>query len=349
MPQAISSFIKTHGSQMSGKSPLSAGLSYDVVTVGAVQMQMELVRNGTHYAKKVFELTRKAVEQGSQLVVFPEDSATPLLGLIPGIEKIIKNSDISSAVSQLAGDGVRVADIFRAIAPAAKSIYVTTYSQIAKCFGVYIIAGSIFLPDDDGKVYNQCYVFGPEGEVVGIQKKLNLFQMESGWGLCPGFKHEIFETRVGRIGIPICMDVTYFETCRILASEGVELLIMPAANPEVYHQWEQLRGLWARVQENYLYGVQCCMVGDFAGLQLRGHTSFYAPLDMTDDRSGILKTSETPDMEEVVVYSLDYSKLRKLREKQNPFAKLNYELFRRSLLKAYDIYLSKSAGGRSVL
>jgi hypothetical protein len=54
-------------------------------------------------------------------------------------------------------------------------------------------------------------------------------------------------------------------------------------------------------------------------------------------------------MEEVVVYSLDYSKLRKLREKQNPFAKLNYELFRRSLLKAYDIYLIKSAGSRSVL
>jgi predicted amidohydrolase len=173
--------------------------------------------------------------------------------------------------------------------------------------------------------------------------------MESGWGLYPGFEYEIFKTEFGRIGIPICMDVTYFEICRMLASEGVELLIMPAANPEVYRQWEQLRGLWARVQENYLFGVQCCMVGDFAGLQLRGHTSFYAPIDMTNDRSGILKTSDTPDKEEVVVYSLDYSKLRRLKEKQNPFAKLNYELFRRSLLEAYDIYLKKSAGGRSVI
>jgi len=70
---------------------------------------------------------------------------------------------------------------------------------------------------------------------------------------------------------------------------------------------------------------------------------------MTNDRSGILKTSDTPDKEEVVVYSLDYSKLRRLKEKQNPFAKLNYELFRRSLLEAYDIYLKKSAGGRSVI
>ncbi|MCL5986134.1 MAG: nitrilase [Actinobacteria bacterium] len=326
------------------------GLSYDIVTIGAVQMQMELVRSGKHYAKKVFELTEKAVEQGAQLVIFPEYSATPLLGLIPGIEKILKGHDISSAVSQFAGDDAMVADIFRAIAPDAKSIYVTTYSQIAKCFGIYVVAGSIFLPDGDGKVYNQCYVFGSDGEIVGIQKKLHLFQIESQWGLCPGTEHVVFDTRVGKIGITVCMDVTYFEPCRILASEGVELLVMPAANPEVYRRWEQLRGLWARVQENCLYGVQCCMVGNFAGLHIQGLTSFYAPLDLTDDRSGILKTAETPDKEEVVVFSLDYTKLRELREKQNPFAKLNYELIGSSLLQAYDIYLRKSAGGgRSVL
>ena len=349
-PSSITKFIRSQEPRQLCNTPLLPGLNSDKVMVGAVQMRIELVRNGMDYVKKIFELTRRAVEQGAQLVIFPEDCAAVLLGLLPGVEKIIKGSDISSAINRLSGNDMKVADIFTVLASAAKSVYVTTNSEIARYFGVYMIAGSIFLPDEDGRVYNQCYVFGPDGEIVGIQKKLHLFQMESQWGLYPGTEFKIFKTRVGMIGIPICMDATYFELCRILASEGVELLVMPSANPEIYRQWEQLRGLWARVQENCLYGVQCCAVGNLAGMHIQGLTSFYAPFDMTDDRSGILKTACTPDEEEIVVQSLDYEKLRKFRKKQNPFAKLNYELFKSSLLEAYEAYLSSmTEEGRSVL
>lgn len=58
------------------------------IRVAAVQMKLHLVKGVREYVEKLYELTRRSVEEGAQLLVFPEYSGTHLLSLIPGIEKM---------------------------------------------------------------------------------------------------------------------------------------------------------------------------------------------------------------------------------------------------------------------
>jgi len=113
------------------------------IRVAAVQMKLELIKenHARAYAETAYRLTKEAVEQRAQLVVFPEYSGIPLVGLIPGLEDLAREG-LDSAVKQVSGGETKVADVFRLLSPAVKRIYETTFSTLAKSFRVYIISGS---------------------------------------------------------------------------------------------------------------------------------------------------------------------------------------------------------------
>ena len=71
--------------------------------------------------------------------------------------------------------------------------------------GVYLIAG--IAEESGGKRYNSCVLFSPDGQVVGRQRKVNLGLMErERFGFSPGSEYQVFETKLCRIGIGICVD-----------------------------------------------------------------------------------------------------------------------------------------------
>ncbi len=234
------------------------------------------------------------------------------------------------------GEGVQVADLFRAVAPAARPIFETTFSTLAARFGVHVVAGSILLPETDGRLYNVGYLYGPHGQLVGRQVKAHLFPIEREWGLACGADVRVFQTPVGRLAFPICMDHTFFESARIAYLKGAEILIDPSANPEPYHYYEQMRGVWGRVQENPVYGVLACMVGTVAGFTFGGRSGVYAPLELTPAGDGILAQATSSDREEIVLSTLDMHALRAFRAENRP--DFNPSLYRRYLPGAYHRY-----------
>ncbi len=332
-PTAVRSILARKGITPSRAClSLSAGRRPSKVRVAAVQMRLDLAKDARAYVERVYALTQAAVRKGAQLVVFPEGSGAPLVGLVPGVERVAAKG-VDAAVAQMAGAGLGVAAVLRAVSPATRRIYETAFSTLAKAFRVFIIAGSAFLEDDDGEMRIISYFYDPEGRAIARQRKLHLTPLEAKWGLCAGADLEVLDTPLGRIAFPICMDATYFETFRIARLRGAEIVAVPSANDEEYMFWRTMRGIWPRVQESQVFGVSAAAVGSLLGITFTGRSGLLAPLEMTASGDGVLVQARTFDDEEVVVGDLDLDALHRFRE-ENPL-RFNAVLYEKHLPAAY--------------
>lgn len=274
--------------------------------MGAAQLELKLFHDPRQYIEEMARHVATAAENGVQLLVFPENNSFQLLGLLPGIEK-------TAAAQADDADGVSVADLFRFAGPFFNRVAETTFSALAKASGLYIMAGSFLYPDG-GRVVNRALLYGPDGRMIGSQDKAHLMPLESKWGLSPGDTFHVYPTPLGKLAMPVCMDATYFETFRILAGLGAEIVMVPIANPEPYNEWLALRGIWPRVQESLVYGIKSALVGTLFGHTLTGRAGIFAPLPLTPNRDGILAETQDPEREGFVWADLDLQALPQLKE-----------------------------------
>lgn len=109
-------------------------------------------------------------------------------------------------------------------------------SQAAKQESIYIVAGSI--PEKhDGKIYNSCFIFNPKGEIIGVHRKVHLFDIDvpgeisfkESETLTAGNQITVVDTPLCKIGICICYDMRFPELLRLMTLEGAELIIVPGA------------------------------------------------------------------------------------------------------------------------
>ncbi len=304
-----------------------------VVRACAVQMEWRLCETAEEFGDLAYDNVRAAVTDGAELVAFPEDTASLLVGVMPGIGPLLQSLTVDEAIQQI-GDDVQVADLFRLLGRATHRIYDTTFATLARGFGVHIAAGSAVLPLPDQRVLNIGHLFTPDGRILR-QAKCHLMPMEEEWGLAAGEDLEVFDTALGRIGLPVCMDATFFETFRILRQLGAEIVVLPMADPEhPYNPWKALRGVWPRVQESQVFAVQGALVGDALGMRLTGHAGIYAPLALTEAGDGRLAVSDRPEGEALVFADLDVAALRRLREEQP--LQLNPALYERYFPRVYS-------------
>ena len=108
--------------------------------------------------------------------------------------------------------------------------------RIAAREGVYLVGGS--MPEArEGKIYNTCPVFDPEGELLGAYSKMHLFDINVSGGvafkesdtLAAGRQPLVVETALGKIGVAICFDIRFPELFRLLVEAGAELICLPGA------------------------------------------------------------------------------------------------------------------------
>ncbi|MDR7438145.1 MAG: nitrilase-related carbon-nitrogen hydrolase [Armatimonadota bacterium] len=340
-PHRVRALVRRHRLP---RAPQPSGVR---VTAAAVQMELRLAASAGAFIGQVAGLTADAIGRGAQLVVFPEDCGTALVGLLPGIAGGGPHEDVDSAVRRLAGPGARVADVLAAVGPALGRIFAATFSEIARATGAWVVAGSTMLPVAGG-VGNVAFLFGPDGREAGRHVKCHLIELEERWGLRTGDDLQVYHTPVGRLALPICMDATYFETYRILALRGAEIVCVPTADPQPYNVWKALRGPWPRTQESLVYSVHACLVGRAFGLQLTGRSALFAPLELTPDASGVMARAASADSQEVVVGALDLQALRSLRAHHPALKALRPDLYRRVFPAVYHQYRARSAGGRRV-
>jgi predicted amidohydrolase len=256
-----------------------------------VQMRIRPYRSGDAFAAHVARLCQMAVDRGAGLVVFPEDTATGLLGMLPGLQ------------GGQGPSGVSVADVFAFAGPYVERVYLTVFSRLAARHRATIVAGTALLPRH-GRVYNLAHLFGPDGSLIGVQPKIHLFPYEAQWGIAAGEDLAAWDTGHGRLVTPVCMDATYFDTFRVGAALGATVAAVPTADPDPYQEGKKRRGAWARAQDSGLPVLNACLFGTFAGITLTGRSACYAPLQLTPAGDGVLAQVEDPDAEGVAVTEL---------------------------------------------
>lgn len=160
-----------------------------------------------------------------------------------------KNVDLALSMLQEAADGGAGLAVlpemfmcpysnryFRAYSESADGPTLRAVSEAAARLGMYVAAGTI--PEADGeKLYNTCFVFGPDGSMIARHRKIHLFDINIEGGqkfresltLSPGKDLCLFDTPWGRVGVTVCFDVRFPELALALAARGARLIISPAS------------------------------------------------------------------------------------------------------------------------
>ncbi|MCB1388696.1 MAG: carbon-nitrogen hydrolase family protein [Rhodobacteraceae bacterium] len=101
------------------------------------------------------------------------------------------------------------------------------FQDAARKHNVWLIPGSMFEKDEEGRIYNTASVIDPDGNLVRKYRKMFPFrpyetEVEAGTEFC------VFDVpNVGRFGLSICYDIWFPETTRQLTAQGVEVLLHP--------------------------------------------------------------------------------------------------------------------------
>ncbi len=161
-------------------------------------------------------------------------------------------------------------------------------ADIARRLELQIVAGSLPLTSDDpGRASGATVVFGRDGRIEAVYRKLHLFDVdiperdesyrESAFH-APGTEVVTADSEAGVLGLTICYDLRFPELYRRLAQDGATVFSIPAAFTDATGKahWEPL--LRARAIENLAWVVAAAQHGRHPnGRRTWGHTMIVDP------------------------------------------------------------------------
>ncbi|MFZ5476890.1 MAG: carbon-nitrogen hydrolase family protein [Myxococcota bacterium] len=110
-------------------------------------------------------------------------------------------------------------------------------ARLAKSLRIHLLVGSVAEKLDAERCYNTSLLFGPGGDLLGLYRKIHLFDIDIPGGpafresahIAPGDEVVVVSTPLGRIGMTICYDLRFPELYRALVDRGAEILTIPSA------------------------------------------------------------------------------------------------------------------------
>ncbi|XP_055587059.1 omega-amidase NIT2-like [Uranotaenia lowii] len=158
-------------------------------------------------------------------------------------------------------------------------------SQAASDFGVHIVGGS-FVELCDGKLYNTCTVWGPDGSLVAKHRKVHLcdtnipgkLEIEESKVFTRGESYTTFQVGETQVGLGVCWDMRFPEFAAAYRQLGCDLLIYPAVCDTYTGEmhWELLAR--ARALDNQMFVAFCSPARDpHATLVAHGHSLVVDP------------------------------------------------------------------------
>lgn len=151
-------------------------------------------------------------------------------------------------------------------------------------------------PRASNPVFNSAALFEP-GQETRFYRKSHLPELGLDKFVCRGHGPlDVFDTRLGKIGILICFDFRMPEACRVLALKGAQILVLPTNWPEGAEITADYTPI-TRATENRIFVATCDRVGEENGFKFIGRSKIIEP-------SGKVLAS-AGDKEETIVAELD--------------------------------------------
>jgi predicted amidohydrolase len=175
----------------------------DKIKIASVQIDPE-IKAIQKNLKKILNGLREAASNQAQLIVFPEcaltgyvytsrEEARPYMETIPG--------------------------------PSTQKI-----AEVCKELGVFTVVG--LLEKDGGKCFNAAVLIGPKG-IIGKYRKNHLPFLGIDRFMDKGDRpFRVYKTPIGNIGLLICYDCNFPESCRVMTLLGADILVLPTNWPE---------------------------------------------------------------------------------------------------------------------
>lgn len=202
--------------------------------------------------------------------------------------------------------------------------YLDSCVALAAELHLWLVSGSYLI---DNAL--EAAVISPQG-IVGRQRQTHRGAWERARGLARGDSLDVFQTPIGAIGLILGEDIRYPEVGRILALQGAETLVHLAADDAPFHEEAWLNQLWREAQANQTFGIQACLIGG----EYHGRSALLAPVEMTDDDSGILAQADI-DVPACITADFDHDARRAVLADYDITRYFNVDLYRRELLPAY--------------
>ena len=172
------------------------------------------------------------------------------------------------------------------------------------------IAGSIVERALDGSLRNSLVVFDRTGALCAKYQKAHLFShqgYDEGKYITAGDKVVVAELDFGKVGLSICYDLRFPELYRTMALRGADIVLCPAAWPDVReNHWVTLSK--ARAIENQYFVFALNQVGKVTLSRKDAGKSM-----VIDPWGDII--SSCGDAEEVLRAEIDLAKIKEAREK----------------------------------
>jgi predicted amidohydrolase len=245
--------------------------------LAAAQYDIGFLKSWSDYEAKIGRWIGAAVDQGAQILLFPEYFSMELASLFP--EEVYK-----SLSKQL--------DALQSVLPDFSELY----AQQAKRHGVYILAGSFPVRQADERYRNRAYLFRPDGG-SDYQDKLQMTRFENEqWWISAGDEIKVLETEFGKIGVNICYDSEFPMIARKQVEAGADLILVPSCTDTLAGYHRVRIGCQARALENQCYVVQSPTVGNAPWSEAVdvnvGAAAVYTPVDYGYPDNGILAIGE---------------------------------------------------------
>ncbi len=231
-----------------------------IVRLGTVQWQMRRFANFDEFLQQVEFFVDTVSDYEADLVLFPELFNAPL-------------------IAQYAADSPPEA--MRKLARYTNDLR-DKLVDMALAYNINIVTGSV--PEYiDHKLYNVSFLCRRDG-TWDSQYKLHITPEEHrSWGLSGGNRLKAFNTDIGRIGILICYDIEYPELARLLAEQGVNIILVPFWTDTKNSYLRVRRCAQARAIENECYVVISGSVGNIPKVETMGiqysQASIFTPSD----------------------------------------------------------------------
>ncbi|MFM8332014.1 MAG: carbon-nitrogen hydrolase family protein [Candidatus Methylumidiphilus sp.] len=273
-------------------------MSAKAFRLAAAQYDIGFFASWPEYAAKAARWVAEAADAGAKMLLFPEYFSMELASLFP--EAVYKSlSGQLEALQTLYPD------------------FLGLYQGLAQQHGVYILAGSYPVLQDDGTYRNRAWLFRPDGS-SDFQDKLQMTRFENEqWLITAGDAIKLLDTEFGKIAVNICYDSEFPIIARKQVEAGADLILVPSCTDTLAGYWRVRIGCQARALENQCYVVQSPTVGlapwsEAVDVNI-GAAGVYTPVDYGYPDNGVLAIGDI-NQTQWVYADIDLSTIAKVRE-----------------------------------